>query len=165
MNKKKVLSLLTASILSVSILAACGEKKEEPKKEDNKPAATAAYKDGKYTAEYDKADERGWKSFVEIEIKDGKIANATFDDKKEDGSLKSKDEAYNKDMKEKGGKTSPAEFTKTLAEGLVKNQDPAKVDTVSGATHSSDSFKQLSTKLLEEKAAKGDTATLVVPSK
>ncbi|WP_027632658.1 FMN-binding protein [Clostridium hydrogeniformans] len=165
MNKKRVLSLLTASILSVSILAACGDKKEEPKKDDKKPAATATYKDGKYTAEFDKADERGWKSFVEIEVKDGKIAKATFDDKKEDGTLKSKDEGYNKTMKEQGKKTSPAEYTKTFAESLVKNQDPEKIDTVSGATHSYDSYKKLATGLLKEKAAKGETSTLVMPSK
>ncbi|CAM3053627.1 FMN-binding protein [Hathewaya histolytica] len=164
MTKKRVLSLLVATAISLSIITGCGSK-TEPKKDDTKStAATSQYKDGKYKAEYDKADERKWKAFIEIEIKDGKIASSNFDYVNDKGQFKSKDEGYNKMMKEQGKKTCAEEFSKKFNEGLVSKQDVEKVDGVSGATHSFDDFKTLSSKVLSEKATKGDTSTLLVPA-
>lgn len=162
MRRKKILSLIVASVLSLTILTACG-KKEEPKPADNKPAAGAsALKDGKYRAEYDKEDTKGWKAFTEIEVKGGKVVSAKYDYVKPDGSLKSQDKAYNDAMKAKSG-TNPAEYTVKLANALVEKQDATKVDKVTGATHSWEYFKEMADKLIKEKASKGDTAKLVLP--
>ena len=160
MKSKKLVALLTAVVLSTSLLVACGEKKEE-KKED-KPAATSTLKDGTYKAEYDKADERGWKAFVELKVADGKVSSSTFDYVNDKGEMKSKDAGYNKAMEDKT-KTSPEKFSKTLPEELVKTQDVSKVATVTGATASTNDFKALATKAMDS-AKEGKTDVVKVPA-
>lgn len=148
MKRNRIISLAAASVLALTMLAGCGNKN--------------ALKDGKYKAEYDKEDTRGWKAFTEIEVKDGKIVSANYDYVNKDGKLKSKDAEYNKAMKDKSG-TSPAEYAPALGKALVDKQDPSKVDKVTGATHSSDAFKEMAKKLIDEKAKKGDQTTLKLP--
>ncbi len=148
MKRNRIISLAAASVLALTMLAGCGNKN--------------ALKDGKYKAEYDKEDTRGWKAFTEIEVKDGKIISANYDYVNKDGKLKSKDAEYNKAMKDKSG-TSPAEYSPALGKALVDKQDPSKVDKVTGATHSSDAFKEMAKKLMDEKAKKGDQTTLKLP--
>ncbi|WP_052447277.1 FMN-binding protein [Clostridium polynesiense] len=136
MKRNRIISLIAATVLSLTMLAGCGNKSD--------------FKDGKYKAEYDKEDTRGWKAFTEIEVKGGKIVSANYDYVNKEGKLKSKDEGYNKAMKEKS-KTSPAEYGPALGKALVDKQDPAKVDKVTGATHSWEQFKEQAQKLIEEK--------------
>lgn len=164
MKKKQIISLVAASVLTLTMLAGCG-KKEEAKKDDAKPAATteAKYKDGTYKAEYDKFDERGWKATVTVEVKDGKVTKADFTSVNQENKQKRDDEGYNKSMEEKS-KTSPKKYEGELAKKLVEKQDPSKVDVVTGATHSTDDFKKLATAALEN-AKKGDTATAKVELK
>lgn len=154
MNKKLVSSLIITAVVSTGLLAGCGAKKE---------ASTDALKDGKYKAEASDFDDKGWKPFVEMEVKDGKIATVKFDYTDKNDKLKSENAKYNADMEAKV-KTGPAKYTKQLSEDLVAKQDPAKVDTVTGATHSTDNFKKLSTQLVDN-AKKGDTAVSKVTIK
>ncbi|MCT8978615.1 FMN-binding protein [Clostridium sp. CX1] len=154
MNKKLVSSLIITAVVSTGLLAGCGAKKE---------ASTDALKDGKYKAEASDFDDKGWKPFVEMEVNGGKIATVKFDYTNKDGKFKSEDAEYNKNMEAKV-KTGPAKYTKQLSEDLVAKQDPAKVDTVTGATHSTDNFKKLSTQLVDN-AKKGDTAVSKVTIK
>jgi major membrane immunogen (membrane-anchored lipoprotein) len=126
-------------------------------------AAAAALKDGKYKAEAADFDDKGWKPFVEVEVKGGKIAAVAFDYTNKDGKFKSEDADYNKNMEAKV-KTGPAKYTKELEDALVAKQDITKVDTVAGATHSVENFKALGTKAIEN-AGKGDTAVAKVTMK
>ncbi len=45
------------------------------------------YEDGNFTAESE-ADERGWKSVIEIEVEDGKIVEVDYDEINEEGQKK-----------------------------------------------------------------------------
>lgn len=165
MKKKKLVALLTAVVLSSTALVACGEKKEEKKEDKPSTTATSTLKDGTYKAEYDKADERGWKAFVEVKVADGKISASTFDYVNDKGEMKSKDAGYNKAMEDKM-KTSPEKFSKSLPESLVKNQEVSKVETVTGATTSSDDFKTLATKAVDAaKEGKTDVVKVQAPAK
>ncbi|MGM9973131.1 MAG: FMN-binding protein [Clostridiaceae bacterium] len=65
-------------------------------------------------------------------------------------------------MKEIAG-TNPETYLPELEKALVDKQDPAKVDNITGATHSVDGFKEMVAKLITEKVSKGDTTTLVIP--
>ncbi len=159
MKKKFLLGLLASAIISTGLLAGCGEKKEAAPANANS-TTQATFKDGKYKAEASDFDERGWKPFAEMDVKDGKIASAKFDYVNKDGKFKTQDAGYNKAMEEKN-KTNPAKYTKELTDSLVAKQDPAKVDTVTGATTSTNNFKKLSTQLVEN-AKKGDTAVVKV---
>lgn len=119
-----------------------------------------SYKDGTYKAAYNKLDSHGWKGQVELTIKDNKITACTFDYVNKDGALKSKDEGYNSAML-KASKTNPAEFSVKLPQSLLDKQKVDAVDTVTGATHSTQDFKSLVAAALAN-AVKGDTSTAIV---
>ena len=86
MKSRKVLSLLAVAALATTVFVGCGNKEE------------AGLKDGAYKAASE-ADERGYVSSIEIEVKDGKISNVKYDEAK-DGASKLDDAAYNEQMKE-----------------------------------------------------------------
>lgn len=56
--------------------------------------------------------------------------------------LKSFDPEYAANMKDKSGAT-PLDAYNNLQQSLVSKQNPDNVDAVTGATHSSDTFKDL----------------------
>lgn len=146
--KKNVIILIL--ILTVALINGCTSK--------------PSYVDGTYKAKYVAPDSRGWTPYFQIIVKNKKISSCTFDAVNKEGNLKSKDAEYNAEMKAKAG-TSPAEYSIELVQSLVSAQDPNKVDSVSGATASSKSFKALAT-AATDKAKKGDqTETmLAVPN-
>ena len=146
-------------VLTIGVLAACGSKVEPVTTPATTPAPTTesapipapavdGYKDGVYKATQDKADQYGWKGFVEIEIKEGKIAKVTFD-YDNNGALKSKDEAYKASM-EKVTKTYPEKAFAELQTALVEKQDVAAVEAVAGATTSTNEFTALVKLALEQ---------------
>lgn len=146
MNKKRVLSLVAATILSVSVLAGCGAKND----------AKSELKDGNYVVEASAEDKNGFRPTLTVEVKDGKIASADYDEVKADGTKKEADEAYNSKMKELKG-TNPAEAFPVLEKAMVEKQS-AEVDAATGATSSSNSFKALAEKAMENiKAGKTET--------
>lgn len=161
MKNKKLFALMCASVVALGSLTACSSNDAAETPAVEAPAAEAgALKDGSYRAEYDKADERGWKAFVEVTVEGGQMTAATFDYENADGAMKSADEEYNTKMKEIAG-TSPAEFSPVLAEALVASQDPAKVDVVTGATSSTNDFTTLATALMAN-MQEGNTEVVLV---
>lgn len=151
--KKKVLLAVIASIMSLSLVACGGEKKEEVNADKT---ASTELKDGKYEVEAN-ADEQGNKAVLVVEVKEGKIATVNYNEISEKGN-KRDDEEYNNIMKEKSG-TNPAEFEPALEKQLVEKQS-AEIDGVTGATGSSSKFKAMATKALENaKAGKTEKET------
>lgn len=134
MKSKKLISLLAAAALASTILVGCGSTNE------------TGLKDGTYEAKSE-ADERGYVASINIEVKDGKIATVKFDEANDAGS-KLDDAEYNTNMKNVSG-SNPIEAYPALEEALVEKQDVAAVDTVTGATTTSDTFKALAEKALE----------------
>ncbi|HHT6778902.1 TPA: FMN-binding protein, partial [Listeria monocytogenes] len=82
--------------------------------------------DGTYKLEEKNFDDKGWKGFMSIEVKDGKITKANYDYEDKDGKLKSDDADYEKNMKAKSG-TGPKEYIPALNKSLVEKQDVAAV--------------------------------------
>lgn len=130
------------------MLAACGSKSDD-KSATSSEAKTekvtkstddkAMLKDGTYKAE-SAFDERGWKVVHTITVADGKITTSNFGYENKDGKLKADDEEYNKNMKAKSG-VSSKEATEKLNSQLVEKQNLDDVEVVSGATHTSENFK------------------------
>jgi FMN-binding domain. len=131
--KKVFLGVL--ALLAAMVLVACGGDE---------------WKDGTYKAEYKDFDDHGYKPYIEVTIKDGKITEVNYDEKAEDGTNKSEDENYG------GGKMSvhPKDVYEQLEKEAVEAQS-ADVEAVSGATSSSEKFKELLDYVLTELAPKG----------
>ena len=122
MNKKRILSLVAATMLSVAVLAGCGSKEEG--------------------------------------MKDGKIVAADYDEISTEGASKQSDAEYNKKMKEFGKVTNPEEAFPALEKAIVEKQS-AEVDAFTGATSSSNNFKKLAAKAIENATA-GNTEKAIV---
>lgn len=170
MKRFKLFAVVLTLVLSIGLLSACTKKTAENTNTTTPPAntqtqtetPTTTYKDGVYQGSYDKFDTHGWKAQIEIEIKDDKIANVTFDYINADGKLKSEDADYKTNM-EKVTKTYPAKFIPELQQKLIDTQDITKVDAVTGATSSSNDFKTLAAFVIDEMAKKGDTTPKTMP--
>lgn len=92
---------------------------------------------------------------------DGKITNTSYDYVDKNGNSKTKDADYEKSMKAKSG-VGPAEYIPQLNDSFKKNgSDTGAIAVVSGATESSNDFKNYAQQLVQAAQA-GDTKTIVV---
>ncbi|EIA21549.1 extracellular electron transfer flavoprotein PplA [Listeria fleischmannii] len=170
MELKKVAMGITAVVASSMLLVACGNDNSSDKKSSEEPKQSETKKteaktdgtmtDGTYKLEEKNFDDKGWKAFASIEVKDGKITKASYDYKNKDGDLKSEDADYEKAMKDKVG-TGPQEYLKQLSDALVKSQSASGVDIVTGATHSSETFINYANQLIQA-AQRADTTTISI---
>ncbi|OGO77799.1 MAG: hypothetical protein A2Y23_15055 [Clostridiales bacterium GWB2_37_7] len=160
MKNVKVLALVMVLILSIGVLAACSAKPAAAPAPATEPAPTTepapapapaadGLKDGVYKAEQDKFDDYGWKGFVEVEVKEGKIATVKFDYVNKDNALKSQDAAYKAAM-EPVSKIAPDKAFAALQTALVEKQDVTAVTVVAGATMSSNDFLALAKLAVEQ---------------
>lgn len=117
-------------------------------------------KDGYYTAEAAAFDSYGWKEYITIYVSDGQIITVEYDAFNASGFVKSWDIDYMRTMKMESG-TYPNEFTRTYAISLLNWQNPAEVDTISGATHSHTKFQMLAEAAMA-KARAGDKEVALV---
>lgn len=132
---KKIFSLMLTVVLVAALFVGCGAK---------------TYKDGSYKQEGE-VDEHGWKPEINITVADGKITEVVYDEfSKDDNHKKSEDEAYKEAYAAKvPGADQKANYEK-LAKDLVEKQDPSKVDTIAGATSTTNSFKELAKNALKQ---------------
>lgn len=179
MNKKLLMSLLTLS--TTFALAACGNNDdseetttaaEETTTEETtsaaeettteEEAATTELQDGTYRVEAAEADEHGYKDALEITVADGKITEASWESKDEDGNEKIDDDDYQETMSGVSG-VGPQDFIPALEDSLVETQSAEDVEVVTGATNSSTEFKEFAQKAIDA-AEEGNTETIVVES-
>ena len=149
---KKLLAGLTLS--SALLLAACGsdDAADTP--------AEGGLQDGTYALEELNFGGTGWKEGLEIVVADGKITDATWSSVKEAGELKIEDDNYQETMTSTDG-VGPQDFIPGLEEALVEAQDPSDVEVISGATGTSDKFKEYAQQLVDA-AEEGSTTTIEI---
>lgn len=153
---KKLLALMLVLFLTVVLVAGCGgsqnnqqgQQEEQQQEQGGQEQQQAAYEDGTYYAEEKEFSQQGWKGVMTVIVKDGKITNVFYDEVNQEGKLKSFDPEYGPRMKEKSG-TTPVEAFAKLEQSLIDKQDPEAVDTVTGATHTSEAFKALAAEALK----------------
>lgn len=148
MKKNKLITLIIAGVMTLSVLSACG-KKDEPTTPvvtpppvvtpAPTPAPVVTPEPVKYSASADKFDERGWKPELTLTYEGDKIVKIEYDEVNKDGKKKSADEGYATAMKADKGLT-PAIVATKLSETTLSDN---KVTTVSGATGTSNNFKAL----------------------
>ncbi|WEG73351.1 extracellular electron transfer flavoprotein PplA [Vagococcus intermedius] len=138
------------------------DKKEEAKDEEKAPAKKVAggdLKDGTYKLE-EKNENNGYRATFEMTVKDGKITDSKYDNINKDGKSKTEDKEYNKMMTEKSG-VGPETFIPELNEAFLAAQDASGVEVVTGATHSTGSFKNYAQQLIQAAQA-GNTDTIEI---
>ena len=158
MKTKKIISLLVTGIVAVSLLAGCGSKKST----NGNSATKGKYQDGLYYASEDKFS-NGWKYNVVLEVKDGKIVDATWNGMSiasdKDKVTSSIDGDYGMKAKAKA-KAEWHEQAALVEKYLVEKQDPTsiqykddagKTDAISGATITVKEFFALADKALKGK--------------
>lgn len=176
MLKIKIGSALLALTMALGILGGCGSKpagnqSANTQAASTKPSSTQAASsqpssssgklvDGVYKVEYDNFDSHDYKPQIEVTISGGKITDVKYEEVKKDGSPKSKDEQYKKQM-EAQSKTYPDKAYKELIKKLIDKQS-SEIDTVTGATASTKTFKELAKNALEM-AKKGTTTPAKIP--
>ncbi|MFL0267035.1 FMN-binding protein [Candidatus Clostridium radicumherbarum] len=154
MFKNKVLSIVLGLALAAGILTGCNTS--SPTSNNGKLV------DGVYKVEYDNFDSHGYKGQLELTINGGKITEVKYDELKNDGTFKSKDEAYKKSMEEQS-KTYPEKAYSELKQQLLSKQT-SNIDGVTGATASSSNFKTLVKYALESMANTGKTTSAKIPA-
>lgn len=116
------------------------------------------YVDGTYKAQMKEFDEHGWKDYVVVQIHSDKVSVKEFDaiSKEDENKLKSQDAEMTAQMEEKTGIT-PETYTKELRSNLdAADGDPIEMDSVAGATVSSNNFRLLVGQILATAAVNGD---------
>lgn len=116
-------------------------------------------KDGYYTAEMTEFSQ-GWKEYLIIQVKHGKIVSAEFNAKNESGFIKAWDNSYMENMISVRG-TYPNKYTREYVQQLIDEQQDISVDAVTGASTSGANFKKLVEAVLKQ-AEKGDSKTVTV---
>jgi len=154
MKNKRILSIIAAGVVTLSVLSGCGKKADTPAVTTTAPAVatttpapatTAAVTPAPaaspevYKASAKDFDKIGWKAEATVTYTDGKITKVEYDEVNKDGKKKSEDEGYAKAMKANSGLTPTIVFAKLTKTALEKDT----VDVVTGATGTSASFKTL----------------------
>lgn len=181
MKFKKAMSVASLVFASTVVLAACGgnEDKKDSSSESSaassevakdssskeetkemKQVAGGELKDGTYKLVEKDYDDKGWKVEFAMTVKDGKITESDYNYINEKGDKKSDDKEYQKAMEAKT-KTGPAMFIPELNEALVASQNAADVEVVSGATHSSEAFRNYAQQLVQAAQA-GNQETIEI---
>ncbi len=140
---KRMIAAFAALLMLTLTLAGCG----------------AAYKDGTYRAEAAEYS-HGWKDYVVVTVAGGKVTVDEFDSVNETGDKKSLDPSYREAMEPVSG-TYPEKFIPEIVAEYAAKGSVDKMDNITGATNSTNSFKTLVTAALGN-AKSGVTETAVV---
>lgn len=164
---KKQLVLGTATLAALVLLGACTSDAEKETATSSSAATSvsstvdtaAEYQDGEYRAEA-KEFSNDYKEYVVVTVADGKISDVEYNAFNADNELKTDNAGYKETMEEKNG-TYPEKYMTELADSLKETQNPADVEVVTGATHSSENFKILAQTALDA-AKEGNTDVQIV---
>ena len=143
--KKIVTVLLLFALLAVP-LTACGTAQE-------------GLQDGYYTAQ-DAQFNFGWKEYINIIVKGGRIVSVEYNAENLSGFIKSWDSNYMQNMLHANG-TYPNEYTRYYASQLQEQQGEGTIDALTGATSSYNSFQKLSAAVVAQ-AQLGDSSIVLV---
>lgn len=165
-NKKMTVWSLT--LASTLLLAACGSDADTEETVSSEVATSevveettgSELQDGTYKLVQKNLDDNGWKVDFTMVVEGGKITESNYDYLNEAGELKSEDQAYQDRMSEKVG-VGPQEYLPELNDQLVEKQDASEVEVITGATHSSDLFKEYAAQLIDA-AKEGNTETIEI---
>lgn len=142
---KRIHMTLLSLLLMILLLTACGNR--------------SGLQDGYYTAQASEYN-FGWKEYITILVKGGKIVSVEYNAENASGFIKSWDNAYMQRMLHSNG-TYPNEYTRYYAGQLLEGQGEGSIDAISGASSSHGTFQVLAQAVLE-RARQGDSSIALV---
>ena len=142
---KRFFAIFLSLLLIAPLLSACG--------------GSAELQDGYYTAQAE-AFSHGWKEYITIMVKGGKIVSVEYNAENLSGFIKSWDSNYMQNMLHANG-TYPNEYTRYYAGQLLDGQGEGTIDALTGASSSCSSFQKLSAAVVEQ-ARQGDSSIVIV---
>ena len=145
MDMKRISVILLSLLLLASLLTACG--------------SPTGLQDGYYTAQAAEFN-FGWKEYITILVKGGRIISVEYNAENASGFIKSWDNAYMQTMLHSNG-TYPNQYTRNYANQLLEGQSADGIDAITGATSSWGSFQKLAQAVLEQ-ARQGDSSIVYV---
>ena len=110
---------------------------------------TKTLSNGYYVAEMKDFDSMGWKEFVSIYVNNGHIVTVEYNAKNISGFIKSWDPDYMREMNTTNH-TYPNQYKREYAFALLNFQDLNRIDVVSGATNSYNTFISLANAVIEQ---------------
>jgi major membrane immunogen (membrane-anchored lipoprotein) len=150
MKKKHSLYIICLVLVLVGVSCAPAQPEKSPEEQpDETQQPHGDYEDGVYFANKADVDDHGWKPLATVVVQGSEISKAYFDEINEDDRLKSFDQDYLERWKESSGENLLSAEPE-LVDALMDGQDPNQVDAVSGATSTSEKFKQLISDVLKE---------------
>ncbi|MFC6170550.1 extracellular electron transfer flavoprotein PplA [Loigolactobacillus jiayinensis] len=154
-------ALTLAAAMPVQAADSSSSSAESSSVTQQKVTAGKTMKAGTYKLE-EKNYSHGYKVKMSMTVdKDGKVTATTYDYVDKDGNSKTKDADYEKSMKAKSG-VGPAEYIPELNKSFTTNgSDTEAIAVVSGATESSNDFKNYAQQLVQAAQA-GKTKTIVI---
>ena len=120
---------------------------------------TEGLQDGYYTAQASEYN-FGWREYITIMVKGGKIVSVEYNAENLSGFIKSWDSNYMQNMLHANG-TYPNEYTRYYAGQLLDGQGEGTIDALTGASSSCSSFQKLSAAVVEQ-ARQGDSSIVIV---
>ena len=142
---KRISVILLSLLLLASLLTACG--------------SPTGLQDGYYTAQAAEFN-FGWKEYITILVKGGRIISVEYNAENASGFIKSWDNAYMQTMLHSNG-TYPNQYTRNYANQLLEGQSADGIDAITGASSSWGSFQKLAQAVLEQ-ARQGDSSIVYV---
>lgn len=160
MGKKWVRTVM-AVFICLGLTGCAGGPQSSLAQEERGP-----YADGTYTVRMPEYDQDGWREYGAVTVENGYIAEVDYDALNEAGGKKSRDPHYRDEMAVGNAVNSlPAAYPEQAYADLIAGfqavqYDPQRVDTVAGATVSSQNFKKVMAALMEQvkKGEPGETA-------
>ncbi|MDD2430465.1 MAG: FMN-binding protein [Firmicutes bacterium] len=155
---RKVIWLLAIAVVVVGLVLYYGNKVDEdilddrPDKvedikdktenmgKDLKETGEKLFKNGNFVGRSD-VDDHGSYGYIELEIKDSKIKEASYTEYQAENEQKPKDESYPYPL--------ALDAMRQLEDKLLEVQDPDEVDDIAGATGTSDKFRVAAKRALE----------------
>ena len=145
LNLKKTFALLAALSLLL-VFTAC--------------SSNMSLIDGSYHAEFSDFDSNGYKDFIDVVIKDGKIVSFVADATDESGALKSESADYRTRMKNVVG-NYPEKFYRDFANQYLEKGNAKDIDIVAGATMTTKNLIKLVTAVEDSAHVTGETNLVV----
>lgn len=126
------------------------------------PVTPSTLNDGIFSAATDYYDARGFRQKLSIDVINGIITKVDFEEIDKNNLIREETQVSEKDWPQSEN-LSLGKIRQNLIEGFIKKQNPNDIDSVSGATETSEDFKALSQGAYSQSSL-NTNETIIIPT-